>query len=93
MTADLGLEFYSYSGGLMDTSRDFCIARAGKVFHRKEVESWAGQSWAGKMRGTTESSIFIYCGGYGCTHSLVPIAKSAVPKVVLSEAKANGYIK
>lgn len=93
MTADLKLDFYSYSGGLMDTSRDFCIERAGNYYHRKEIESWASQNWQGKYRGTTSSSIFTYCGGYSCTHSLIPVHRSIVPKEVIQRAKEAGYIK
>lgn len=82
VTADLKLEFYSYSGGLMDKSREFCIERAGKFFHESEIKEWANEDWRGKRQGTTESSIFIYCGGYNCTHSLIPVHESLVPKEV-----------
>lgn len=92
ITADLRLDFYSYSGGLMDTSREFCIQRAGGVYHRKEVEGWAKLKWAGKYRGTTSSSIFTFCGGYSCTHSLIPVSRVVVPKDVVERAKEAGYI-
>lgn len=93
MTADLKLEFYLYSGGLIDTSRPFCQERAGKYFHHKEIESWASQEWAGKYRGTTESSIFIYVGGYSCTHELIPVSILIVPEDVINRAKEAGYLK
>lgn len=80
VTNDLGLDWYLYSGGLIDKSREFCIARAGKYFHRSEIEKWANQDWQGKKAGTTESSIFIFAGGWNCTHSLIPIHESVVPK-------------
>lgn len=79
VTRDLGLDWYLYSGGLIDTSREFCIHRAGKYYQRKEIESWANLTWAGKHQNTTESSIFVFCGGYGCTHSLIPVHESIVP--------------
>lgn len=80
VTRDLDLNWYLYSGGLIDTSRPFCIERAGKYFQRKEIESWASESWAGKHQQTTESSIFIFCGGYSCSHSLIPVHESIVPE-------------
>lgn len=79
VTADLKLEWYLYSGGLMDKSRPFCIERAGKYYHQKEIESWASLSWAGKNPLTTESSIFILAGGYSCAHEIIPVHKSIVP--------------
>ena len=80
ITADLKLEWYFYSGGLMDKSRPFCIERSEKYFHQLEVESWASLSWAGKNNLTTKSSIFILCGGHGCVHSLIPVHESSVPQ-------------
>lgn len=79
-TNDLGLDWYLYSGGLIDKSREFCIERVDKYFHRSEVERWANLDWQGKKAGTTESSIFIFCGGWNCSHSLIPVHESVVPK-------------
>lgn len=82
VTGDLGLEYYQYAGGLIDSSRPFCIERAGKFFHHKEVERWAGLDWAGKKSGTTESSIFLFAGGWNCGHQLIPVHDSIVPEDV-----------
>ncbi len=92
ITNDLGLEFYLYSGGLIDTSRPFCIERAGKYFHHKEVESWASLQWSGKKSGTTESSIFLFAGGHVCQHEIIPVSKLIVPADVIDRAKDAGYI-
>lgn len=80
VTSDLGLSWYLYSGGLMDKSRPFCTERAGKFFHENEIKGWASMEWAGKNPLTTESSIFIYAGGYSCRHSLIPVSKILVPQ-------------
>lgn len=80
VTADLKLEYYMYAGGVMDKTRPFCLERVGRYFHESEIKSWASMDWAGKRMGTTESSIFIYCGGYNCAHSMIPVEKSIVPK-------------
>lgn len=77
---DLGLVWYSYSGGVMDKSRPFCVERAGNFYHESEIKKWANQDWQGKRTGTTESSIFIYCGGWNCAHSLIPVHESIIPK-------------
>lgn len=83
VTADLKLEWYLYSGGLIDKSREFCIERAGKYFHQKEIEAWATLEWAGKNKLTTTSSIFIYCGGHACLHELIPVSDFVVPRADL----------
>jgi hypothetical protein len=80
VTDDLGLEWYLYEGGVQDTSRPFCIARAGKFWNQKTIEGWASEEWQGKDPLTTESSIFILCGGFNCRHSLIPVHDSVVPK-------------
>lgn len=93
VAADLGLEFYLYSGGLIDTSRPWCKERAGKYFHHKEIEAWADESWAGKRPDTTQSSIFIYAGGYSCLHQILPVSEVMVPPEVVQRAVEAGYIK
>jgi hypothetical protein len=79
MTADLGFEWYSYNGGVMDKTRPFCEERVGNFYHQKEVEKWADLEWKGQRAGTTKSSIFVYCGGYNCRHSLIPVSETIVP--------------
>lgn len=91
VTEDLGLVFYKYSGGLKDSSRDFCESRAGKYFHKEEIKTWASKTWDGKMKGTTENTIFQNVGGYGCTHLLIPVSESIVPKDVIERARKEGY--
>lgn len=36
----LKLNYFIYEGGLIETSRDFCIKRNGKLFHRKDAKKW-----------------------------------------------------
>ncbi len=100
---DLELEFYQYTGGLLTDSREFCIPRNGKFFHKAEVSWWVtGQStgaagnptpnkeWQGKTRGTNKDTIFIWRGGHNCKHALLPVSAAAVPKDVLQRNIANG---
>lgn len=91
ISLDLGIEWYAYRGGLVEDSRQFCISRDGKYFHRKEVESWGklGQ-WDGKIPSTDEKTIFVYAGGYRCNHSILPTSIAIVPAEVLLRNIDNG---
>lgn len=93
VTNDLGLEFYLYSGGLMDKSREFCKDRAGQYFHELEIESWAQLDWQGKNPLTTKSSIFILVGGFSCLHQLIPVHISIVPSDAIKRAEELGFYK
>jgi hypothetical protein len=93
MTNDLKLEFYLYAGGLQDTSREFCVERAGNYYHRKEIESWADLTWRGKNPLTTSSSIFVFVAGYNCSHEMVPVHILIVPKDVIDRNIENGNYK
>lgn len=83
VTADLGLSWYRYIGGLIKDSREFCVERAGNFYHESEIKSWASLEWSGKNKYTTESSIFIYAGGHSCRHQIIPVSDSIVPKIDL----------
>lgn len=78
-STDMGLEWFVWSGGLIKTSRPFCVARAEKYYHKQEIESWAAEDWTGKHKGTTEASIFVYAGGYNCAHTIIPVHETLVP--------------
>lgn len=101
IATDLGLEWYKYTGGKMDTTRCFCLKRNGKFYHRKEVEAWGnghdvgscGFPWAGMRKGTDGKTIFAYRGGYNCQHSLLPVSEFSVPKEDALRAVAKGYYK
>lgn len=92
VTADLKLVWYLYAGGLIDTSRPFCTARAGRYFHEDEIKSWASLQWAGKDNLTTESSIFILAGGHACQHQLIAVHDSIVPDQDIEHAREGGFI-
>lgn len=71
----LDLDHYYYDGVAVLHSRKFCLARKGKAYTKKEIESWALLEWQGKIPGTTKESIFWICGGYNCIDVLRPITK------------------
>jgi hypothetical protein len=101
IATDLGLEFFRYSGGEIETTRCFCDERAGKFYHRKEIEGWGegknvgacGFPWQGMNTNTDKATIFYYAGGYNCKHSILPVSKRSVPKEVIERAKREGYLK
>lgn len=98
-----GLDWFRYVGAILDDdSREFCIERVGKTFHRREIELWgegvntglkypeAGM-WPGMNRATTAKSIFALRGGYNCAHNFIPVSIDAVPEDKLQEAKDKGW--
>ena len=95
VSQDLGLEFYYYSGGVKETTRQYCKDRIneGRYYHMKEVEESANQEWAGKIAGTNASSIFVNRGGYNCGHQWLAVDSLAVPKKVRDRAESKGYYK
>lgn len=100
ISEDLEMEWFLYSGGLVEDSRCFCKERNGKYFHYKEIEAWGrmedlgecnnGDGWAGMIKGTNESTIFLVAGGHRCNHSIMPVSIGIVPRSVIDRNIANG---
>jgi|SRR5690606_19143421 len=101
-----GAEWYRYGGGTIKTSREFCIERDGKYFHKKEIQAWgrgdnAGGvgginkegEWDGQIEGTDASTIFLFRGGWNCRHYLIFVPISNVPQDVIQRNIANGNYK
>lgn len=63
----IGLKHARYAGGLIETSRPFCIERNGNTYTEEEIESWADEDFQGKP--DTYDPI-IDLGGYNCRHRL-----------------------
>jgi hypothetical protein len=83
----LGLQAYLYNGGVIKSTRPFCLARNGKVFLDSEIQLFGTKSDAypgytnksqGLFSGKPEPySPFVDLGGFGCRHGL-----SAIPPAV-----------
>lgn len=73
---DLNIQYFYYAGTKIKTTRSFCSERYGKVYTKKEIESWADLTWSGKIQGTNKVSIFTYRGGWNCRHTLRPVSKT-----------------
>lgn len=100
---DYQVEWYNYVGGEIKTTRCFCEARNGHAFHIENIRDWgrgkdlgdcrSGNLWQGATKGTNESTIFNFVGGYRCQHSLVATSLSRVNKQDLENAIRKGYYK
>ena len=90
ISIQLKAEWFLYSGNQRAATREFCLSRFGKYFHKNEIEEWAKLEWGGKIEGTNESTIFITAGGWGCRHSILPVSKFVVPKDVIQRNIDNG---
>lgn len=64
-----GLAHYLYYGNTVRDSRPFCVARAGKVYTKNEIEAWQGLTWKGQKPG----NIWTTRGGYRCRHHFVAV--------------------
>ena len=63
----LDLKHFVYSGDTINTTRDFCLERAGQVFTVENAEDWNSEEWQGKIPGIP---FFIQRGGYNCRHEI-----------------------
>lgn len=94
---ELGIEIYFYQGRNIDTTRQFCKARSGHAWHKKEVEAWAEEDWAGKIDGTDKQTIFVYLGGWfgnkkACRHVLIPILIGDAPAADIERMRSKGLV-
>lgn len=99
-----GATWFKYSGGVIETSRPFCVERHNKFFCKKEIELWGeGEKtpnyrtpdstghWDGEMEGTDKRTIFTAAGGYNCRHSIMAYSVFAVPKDDILRAIDLGF--
>lgn len=88
---DAGFEWYLYTGGIIQDTREFCAQRNNNYYHYKEVEKWGTlNDWSGRMPNTDSQTIFITCGGFNCKHSLIPTSVFAVPIADVKRNISNG---
>jgi len=93
----VGSDIFYYQGRNIQTTRPFCVERAGHAWHRKEIEGWADLEWAGKVDGTDSQTIFVFLGGWygdqaGCRHVLVPMNRRDAPAGDVARMKAKGLL-
>lgn len=91
-------EWFRYSGSIITDSREFCVARSEKFYHKKEVEAWVttkGQpkpsgQWQGMIQGTNASNIKRLAGGWNCRHLIVGVPIDFVPQKDIERNINNG---
>lgn len=68
---ELDLQSFYYGGGLLTSSRSFCISKNGKIFSRAEAEKWKDSTFITSMYGKniTDYEPLINMGGPGCKHT------------------------
>jgi hypothetical protein len=59
---EIKIDHFLYIGDIIATTREFCRRRVGKVYTRKQIDSWTFK-WAGKS-----GPAFTHRGGYNCRH-------------------------
>lgn len=79
----IGMNRFLYYGGLIASSRPFCIDRVGKSYTRKEIDSWTFK-WKGK-RGDAWN----FRGGWNCRHHWQPVRKKWLDKYSEGELEAE----
>ena len=65
IATDLGFVFAIYEGSLIETSREFCIEHAGKIYHVDEIKAFKP-----KKGIPPNYNPFTSLGGYNCLHHL-----------------------
>jgi len=71
----LGLKYFIYNGGLIETSRRFCIHRNGNVYSNEEAEEWKDDDDLTAIADKESYNWVIDRGGYNCRHTVDFIAK------------------
>lgn len=72
---ELGLEYFIYNGGIIETSRTFCIEKNGKVFSSKEADKWKEEPTLTAVPSIETYDWRTEAGGYNCRHSIDYISK------------------
>ncbi len=93
---DLGIEYFIYQGGLIKTSRAFCIKRNDRVFHKDEIalfgtpnDKYTGYTdkSKGEFDGKTKPyNPFVDCGGHSCRHFLDGISSELAEELLKDPA-------
>lgn len=89
VAASVEMEWYFYSGTIIEDTRSYCEERAGKYFHKKEVENVPSQ-WPGRIPGTNSGNIYVNRGGFNCRHLWTPVLINVVPRSVIQRNIRNG---
>lgn len=79
---ELGLEWFVYQGGLIDTSRKFCIKKNGKAFHRDDaLKDWPKDPDLIDKAHVASYRPLIDRGRNNCRHFLMWVSEEAAKKM------------
>jgi hypothetical protein len=82
-TEDLGAEQpFMYSGPVDLKTRDFCLARVGKVFTRKDIEA---------MDNGQIPNVMLTGGGFNCRHVWMAVESRALRGLAGTGQRADGF--
>lgn len=79
----LDLRFFIYSGGLIETSREFCRKRNNQVFTTDEAKEWENDSTLPRTKAEKDSGVvtdydpLVDRGRWNCRHRLLYISEEA----------------
>jgi hypothetical protein len=65
------LNYFQYKGGLIETSRDFCIARNDLVFRREQANEWKDDPTLPGYPDVATYDPLVDCGRWNCRHYLL----------------------
>lgn len=75
MANELELNFFVYAGGVIDSTRAFCLKRNRKVFHREETEGWKDDPDLINPKTKDSYRPLLDRGRYNCRHMIMWISK------------------
>jgi len=67
---ELELNWFIYEGGLIETSRQFCIKRDGKLFNRSDASKWRFDPTLPQPETADTYQPLVELGRWNCRHSL-----------------------
>ena len=68
---DNDLNYFQYKGGLIETSRMFCIKRDGLVFRRDQADDWKNDPTLPGFPNVADYDPLVDCGRFNCRHYLL----------------------
>ncbi len=81
MANELGFNYFIYTGGLIDTSRDFCRKKNGLVFSREDAEKWVNDPDLIDQKTKSTYKPLIERGRYNCRHFLMWITDDRAEQI------------
>jgi hypothetical protein len=81
MANELGFNYFIYTGGLIDTSRDFCRKKNGRVFSREDAEKWVNDPDLIDQKTKNTYKPLIERGRYNCRHFLMWITDDRAEQI------------